>query len=181
MTMGNSANAFTFLIGTLLDLYITAVMLRLLLQWVRADFYNPVCQLLVKITNPVLLPLRRLIPPIGRLDTASVVAMLGLETLGVWIVSRIASSPLSLAGVIAFSVTKLLSTLLVTYFFLILVSVILSWVAAGSRHPVVPLVFQLTEPVLRPFRRVIPPIAGIDLSPVFALIAIRFLLLLLGW
>lgn len=179
--MHNTGNAFSFLVGTLLDLYITAVMLRLLLQWVRADFYNPVCQFLIRVTNPVLVPLRRVIPPIGRLDTASVVLMLALEFLGVWIVSRIASSPLSLAGIAAFSVTKLLATLLFTYFFLIIVNVILSWVAGSSRHPVVPLVYQLTEPVLRPIRCVIPPIAGIDLSPVFALIAIRFLLLLLGW
>jgi YggT family protein len=179
--MNNSSNALTFLIGTLIDLYITAVMLRLLLQWVRADFYNPVCQFLVKVTNPVLVPLRRVIPAIGRLDTAAVVLMLALELLSVWIVTRIASAPLTLPGILVFSVTKLLSTLLVTYLFLIIVSVILSWVAAGARHPVVPLVYQLTEPVLRPFRRVIPPIAGIDLSPLFALIAIRFLLLLLGW
>ena len=179
--MNNSSSAFSFLVGTLLDLYITAVMLRLLLQWVRADFYNPVCQFLVKVTNPLLLPLRRVIPAIGRLDTAAVVLMLALEFVGVWIVSRIASAPLSLPGIVAFSVTKLLVTLLVTYFFLIIVNVILSWVAGGARHPVIPLVYQLTEPVLRPFRRFIPPIAGIDLSPVFALIAIRFLLLLLGW
>jgi YggT family protein len=179
--VNNSANAFSYLVGTLLDLYITAVMLRLLLQWVRADFYNPVCQFLIKATNPVLVPLRRVIPAVGRLDTASVVLMLGLEFFSVWIVSRIASSPLSLAGIALFSVTKLLATLLITYFFLIIANVILSWVAGRARHPVVPLVYQLTEPVLRPFRRFIPPIAGLDLSPVFALIAIRFLLLLLGW
>jgi YggT family protein len=179
--VNNSANAFSYLVGTLLDLYITAVMVRLLLQWVRADFYNPVCQFLVKVTNPALLPLRRVIPAIGRLDTAAVVLMLVLELFSVWVVSRIAASPLSLAGIAVFSVTKLLATLLVTYFFLIIANVILSWVASGARHPVIPLVYQLTEPVLRPFRRFIPPIAGIDLSPVFALIGIRFLLLLLGW
>jgi len=80
-----------------------------------------------------------------------------------------------------FSVVKLVMTLLWTYFFLLIVAVILSWVGQRSRHPVIPLVFQLTEPVLRPIRRVIPAIAGFDLSPLFALIAIRFLLLLLGW
>lgn len=179
--MNNSANAFSYLVGTLLDLYITAVMLRLLLQWVRADFYNPVCQLLVKLTNPALLPLRRVIPAFGRLDTAAVVLMMVLELFSVWVVSRIAATPLGPLGILLFSVTKLLATLLITYFFLIIANVILSWVAAGARHPVIPLVYQLTEPVLRPIRRFIPPIAGIDLSPVFALIGIRFLLLLLGW
>lgn len=179
--MSSSSNAFSFLIGTLIDLYITAVMLRLLLQWVRADFYNPVCQFLVRVTNPVLVPLRRVVPSIGRLDTASVVLMLALEFLSVWIASRIGSVPLAPLDIAIFSVTKLLATLLWMYFFLILVAVILSWVGAGLRHPAVPLVYQLTGPVLQPFRKIVPPIAGIDLSPLFALIAIRFLLLLLGW
>jgi YggT family protein len=179
--MANGASAFSYLVGTLLDLFITAVMLRLLLQWVRADFYNPVCQFLVKVTNPALLPLRRVIPSIGRLDTAAVVLILALEIFGVWVVSRIAASPLAPAHIVLFSITKLLATLLMTYFFLILAAVILSWVGANLRHPVIPLVYQLTEPVMRPIRKIIPPIAGIDLSPVFALIGIRFLLLLLGW
>ena len=180
--MSNSGvNAFTYLIGTLIDLYVAAVLLRLLLQWVRADFYNPLSQLLVKLTNPVLVPLRRLIPSIGRLDTACVVLMLGLEIIGIWLVGKIGSGNLAWQHIIVFSAIKLLMTLLMTYFFLIIVAVILSWLGQGLRHPFIPLVYQLTEPVLRPIRKVIPPIAGIDLSPLFALIAIRFLILLLGW
>jgi YggT family protein len=178
---GTGMNAISYLVGTLIDLYIAAVMLRLLLQWVRADFYNPVCQFLVKVTNPVIVPLRRIIPSIRRLDTASVVLMLFLELFSVWIASRISSSPLAADQILVFSLVKLVSTLLMTYFFLIIASVVLSWIGAQMRHPVIPLVYQLTEPVLKPFRKIIPPIAGIDLSPLFALIAIRFLLLLIGW
>jgi len=178
---GSSANAFNYLIGTLIDLYVAAVLLRLLLQWVRADFYNPLSQLLIKLTNPALLPLRRVIPSIQRLDTASVVLMLLLEFIGVWLASKIGSHPMTWQQIVAFSAVRLLMTLLMTYFFLIIVAVILSWIGQGLRHPFIPLVFQLTEPVLRPIRKVIPPIAGIDLSPLFALIAIRFLVLLLGW
>ena len=178
---GSGANALSYLIGTLIDLYVAAVLLRLLLQWVRADFYNPFCQFLVKVTNPVLIPLRRVIPSIGRLDTASIVLMLVLEIIGIWIISRIGSTPMTIQQIAAFSAIKLVMTLLMTYFFLIIAAVILSWVGQRMQHPVVPLVHQLTEPVLRPFRRVIPPIAGIDLSALFALIAIRFLILLLGW
>ncbi len=177
----SSINAISYLIGTLIDLYVAAVLLRLLLQWVRADFYNPLCQFLVKITNPVLVPLRRVIPSIKRLATASVVLMLALEILGVWIISRMGSATMSIEQVVAFSAIKLVMTLLMTYFFLIIASVILSWIGRSMQHPVIPLVYQLTEPVLRPFRRFIPPIAGIDLSALFALIAIRFLMLLLGW
>lgn len=177
----NPGGATAYLVGTLIDLYITAVMLRLLLQWVKADFYNPVCQFLVRLTQPALAPLRRLIPSIGQLDTASLVLMLTLEIAGVWIVSQLMPVTMSGPALLVFSVTKLVMTLLWTYFFLIIGMVILSWVGRGWRHPVVPLVYQLTEPVLRPFRRLIPPLGGIDLSPLFALIAIRFLLLLLGF
>jgi len=178
---GSAVNALSYLIGTLIDLYVAAVLLRLLLQMVRADFYNPLCQFLMKVTNPVLLPMRRVIPSIGRLDTASVILMLVLEILGVWIISRIGSTAMNLQQIVAFSAIKLIMTLLMTYFFLIIASVILSWVGQRMRHPIIPLVYQLTEPVLKPFRKFIPPIAGIDLSPLFALIAIRFLILLLGW
>jgi YggT family protein len=178
---GSTVSALSYLVGTLIDLYVAAVLLRLLLQMVRADFYNPLCQFLMKVTNPVLVPLRRVIPSIGRLDTASVILMLVLEILGIWIISRIGSTAMNLQQIVAFSAIKLMMTLLMTYFFLIIASVILSWVGQRLRHPIIPLVYQLTEPVLKPFRKFIPPIAGIDLSPLFALIAIRFLILLLGW
>jgi YggT family protein len=177
----NFERAMSFLVGTLVDLYTTAVMLRLLLQWVRADFYNPVCQFLIRITNPVLVPLRRVIPAIGRLDTASVVVMLALEFASTWLLMQLGTVHYPLPQVLVFTVLKLAATLLWTYFFLIIAMVLLSWVGRGLRHPVIPLVYQLTDPVLRPIRRVIPPIAGIDLSPLFALIAIRFLLILIGW
>ena len=177
---GSGTNALTYLVGTIIDLYIAAILIRLLLQWVRADFYNPVCQFLVKVTDPVIVPLRRVIPSIRRLDTASVLLIVALENFSVWIASRISSQPLNFEQILLFSLMKLAATLLMTYFFLIIASVVLSWVGAQMRHPVVPLVYQLTEPVLRPFRKIIPSIAGIDLSPLFALIAIRCLLLLIG-
>ena len=118
---------------------------------------------------------------IRKLDTASVLLILALEIFSVWIASRISSQPLNFEQIVLFSLMKLAATLLMTYFFLIIASVVLSWVGARMRHPVVPLVYQLTEPVLMPFRKIIPGIAGIDLSPLFALITIRFLLLLIGW
>jgi len=178
---GSGANALSYLVGTLIDLYVAAILLRLLLQWVRADFYNPLCQFLVKVTNPVLVPLRRVIPSIRRLDTASVVLMLALEVVNVWFINLISSNEMAFLQIVVFSAIKLVMTLLVTYFFLIIVAVIVSWIGQRMHHPAIPLVYQLTEPVLKPFRRIIPPIAGIDLSPLFALIAIRFLILLLGW
>jgi len=177
----NAARALTYLVSTLFDLYIVAVLLRLCLQWVRADFYNPLSQFLVRATNPLLIPLRRVIPAVGSLDTASVVLALGLELLSLFIVTQINGIAPGWAQLLLLAVTKLLMALLWLYFFLILAVVVLSWLGGRFRHPIIPLMYQLTEPVLRPFRKMIPPIGGLDLSPLFAIIAIRFLILLLGY
>ena len=177
----NPAGALIYLISTITDLYVAAILLRLLLQWVRADFYNPLSQFLIKITNPVLVPARRIIPSIGKLDTASMVIMLLLELAQLLIISQLSQAGFELQFLLLFAVKKLLLTLLMTYFVLIIARIIVSWVASQSRHPLIPLIHQLTEPVLRPFNKLVPPISGIDLSPLFALIALRFLLLLLGW
>jgi len=177
----NPSGALIYLVSTVTDLYITAILLRLLLQWVRADFYNPLCQFLLKATNPVLVPTRRIVPSIGRLDTASVVIMLLLELIQLAIIAQLDQTAVALRYLMFFAVQKLLLTLLMTYFVLIIARVIVSWIGARSRHPLIPLIYQLTEPVLRPFSRLVPHFGGVDLSPLFALIVLRFLLLLLGW
>ena len=177
----NTTGALIYLISTLTDLYVTAILLRLLLQWVKADFYNPLSQFLVKITNPVLVPTRRLIPSIGRLDTASVVVMLLLELLQLVLINLLGKTEFGFQFLFLFAIQKLLIAFLLTYFVLIIARVIISWVANQSRHPLIPLIYQLTEPVLRPISKLLPPMGGVDLSPLFALIALRALLLLLGW
>jgi YggT family protein len=177
----NPGGALIYLISTITDLYVAAILVRLLLQWVGADFYNPLSQFLIRITNPVLVPVRRIIPSIGKLDTASVVVMLLLEMVQLVIISLLGQMEFGIPFLLLFAVRKLLLTLLMTYFVLIIARVIISWIASQSHHPLIPLVYQLTEPVLRPFSKLIPPIGGIDLSPLFALIVLRFLMLLLGW
>jgi len=177
----NPSGALIYLVSTIIDLYIAAIMLRLLLQWVKADFYNPLCQFLVKVTNPVLVPAQRIVPSIGRLDTASVVVMLLFEFIQLVIISQISGAGFEIQFMLVFAVRKLLVALLMTYFVLVIARVIISWIGSQSRHPLIPLIYQLTEPVLRPFSKLIPPIGGVDLSPLLALIALRFLLLLLGW
>ena len=177
----NPSGALIYLITTITDLYVAAILLRLLLQWVRADFYNPLCQFLIKVTNPVLVPVRRIIPSIGKLDTASVVIMLLLELLQLIIITQLSQADFGFEFLLLFAIRKLLITLLITYLVLIIARVIVSWIASQSRHPLIPLIYQLTEPVLKPFNKLLPPIGGIDLSPLFVLIILRFLLLLLGW
>ena len=177
----NPSGALIYLISTITDLYVAAILLRLLLQWVKADFYNPLTQFLVKITNPVLIPARRVIPSIGPLDTASVVVMFLLELMQLAIISQIGQADFGLSFLLLFAFKKLIFALLMTYFILLIARVIVSWIANQSRHPLIPLIYQLTEPVLKPIRKLLPAIGGVDLSPLFALIALRFLLLLLGW
>jgi YggT family protein len=177
----NLTGAFIYLVSTITDLYVTAILLRLLLQWVRADFYNPLSQFLIKVTNPVLVPARRIIPSIGKLDTASVVIMLLLELIQLVAIGLLSKTDFGFQFLLLFAIKKLLITLLITYLVLIIARVLVSWIAAQSRHPLIPLIYQLTEPVLKPFSKLLPPMGGVDLSPLFALIAVRFLLLLLGW
>lgn len=177
----NPTGAIIYLISTLIGLVVVTILMRLLLQWVRADFYNPLCQFLVKVTNPLIVPARRIIPSIGKLDTASVVVILVLQFIEVFSIELLRGADTGIEVLLLFVFKKLIFTLLMTYFVLIIARVIVSWIAQQSRHPVIPLIYQLTEPVLRPISKLIPPISGFDLSPLIALIALRFLLLLLGW
>lgn len=166
--------ALIFIIQTLLGLLVMAFLLRLLLPLCRADARNPLSQAIIKLTNPLVLPLRRVLPPIKRLDTASLVALLAVQlasTAIVWVLSGYGlSAPIAL---IFAALRELLLTLLQFYFIAILINALLSWVAPGTYSPAVNILDSLCAPVLRPFRRLIPPIAGIDLSALFALIAIQ--------
>jgi len=173
-------SALIFIAETLLSLALFVFLLRLLLQWARADFRNPIAQAVVKITNPIVLPLRRILPPVGKVDTASVVAVLLVAIVDVAIVFALREvfvpDPLTWVRAVAFEIIR---TALSAYFYAILLYAVLSMIAPGGYSPVQSLLTSLCEPVLRPFRRIIPPIAGIDFSPLWALIAIQALLILL--
>lgn len=173
MDAGYLVGPAVFLIDTLFSLYVFALMLRFLLQWVEADFYNPISQFLVKLTHPPLRLLRRFIPSIGRIDTASVILMMLIQMLGgylVFLVQGLSVSPVALA---AWSFSQLIELLFNIYLFAIIIGAILSWFGSMAYNPAASLLYSLTEPVLRVFRRIMPPIGGIDLSPMFALIAIQ--------
>ena len=176
---GYFGNAAVFLIQTAFGLYILAVLLRFLLQWVRADFYNPVSQFLVKMTTPLLRPLRRVIPGFGGIDFASVVLMLALQLIELLLVTQLLGQPLSVGGLMVLAVAELLSLLIKVFLFSILIQVILSWVRPGDHSPVSLLLYQLNEPLLAPARRIIPAISGLDLSPVLVLVLLQLSLMLL--
>jgi YggT family protein len=172
-------NPLEFLITTLFSLYILAVMLRFLLGAARADFYNPVSQFLVRITNPVLAPMRKIIPSAGKYDTAALVLMLLLQILSLVLIVLLRGASVSIPALLLFAVAELLLLLLNIFIFSIVVMVVLSWINPGTYTPVGALLHNLTNPVLAPFRRVIPPVGGIDLSPLFALIGLQVIKMLI--
>ena len=178
--MGNYAgNAGVFLIQTLFGLYLVAVMLRFLLQMTRADFYNPVSQFLVKVTNPPLIPLRRVIPGLVGIDMAAVVLLLVIQAVELVLVGLVQGFSLGIPGLLVLTVAELLNLLLNIYFFTILIQVILSWVNPGGYNPAVALLYSLNEPILSRARRLIPPISGFDLSPIVVFIGIQLIKMLL--
>lgn len=163
-----------FLIDALFSLYVFAVMLRFLLQWAEADFYNPISQFLVKLTHPPLRYLRRAIPSIGRADMAAVVLMFAVQTAGGYLIFLIQGVGISPAALAAWSLAQLVELLFNIYLFSIVAVALLSWIQIRGYNPAQSLLRSLTEPFLRTLRRLLPPMGGLDLSPVLALIALQF-------
>ncbi len=176
-----AGNAASFVLETLFGLYILLVMLRLLLQWVRADFYNPVSQFIVKATQPVLRPLRRVIPGVAGVDLAAVTLLLVLQMAEIWLILLLFGRSASLVGLSVLAVAKLLNLLVYVFMFAIIVLVVLSWVQPQGYNPVVGLLSSLSAPIMGPARRLLPPIAGLDLSPIVAFLVLGVLQRLLIW
>ncbi len=178
--MGPMTEIGFLLVQTLFSLYLGVVILRLLLQLARADFYNPISQAMVKATNPLLLPLRRVIPPLGKVDTASIVLALIVQLIAMISILLLFGAGLpNIVTLLGWSVIGCVALTVNIYFFAIIINIILSWVAPGSYHPAAVLLYQLTEPVMQPFRKLIPPMGGIDLSPILVFLSISVVQILL--
>jgi YggT family protein len=177
---GYFTNAGVFLIDILFGLYIFAVMLRFFLQIVRADFYNPLCQAIVTVTNPPLRPLRRYIPAVGGIDTASVLLMLFLQLVSSYLVVTLLGVSPSFPGLLLSAVAELVSKSLYLFIFAIFIQIVISWVAPGTYNPVVGVIDSITTPLLRPARRLLPPMGGIDLSPMLVIIGLYLGLMLVA-
>ena len=169
------------LIQTLCQLFLLALIMRVLLQLARADSYNPISQFLIKVTQPLLKPIRRFIPSIGKVDTATLIAILLIQMLTTAALVALQGysipNPLDL---LIWAVLGTLGMLINIYFIAILASIIISWVAPGSYNPLILLLHQLTEPVMAPFRKIVPAMGGLDLSPIFVFLAINVLQIMLG-
>ncbi len=174
---GYFPTAGAFLITFVFGFYILSIMLRFLLQAVRADFYNPLSQFLVKITNPPLRPLRRIIPGLGGLDMAAVALMLALQMLEMFLLAMLAGASMHPWVLFVLALTELLSLLLYVFLFSILILVVVSWIAPHAHNPVTGLVRQLTAPLMRPIQRRVPVFSGLDLSPLIALVVLNLLIM----
>ncbi len=178
MGSGYFSNAGVFLIDSLFGLYICAVLLRLLFQVVRADFYNPLCQAIVTVTNPVLRPLRRYIPALASIDTASVLLILSLQLLNTFLVALVVGVSPNLAGMLVVAVAEIASKTVWIFMAAVIAQIVLSWVAPGGYNPVIGVIQALSEPVLRPARRLLPPLGGLDFSAMVVVIVLNLLLML---
>ncbi|MDH3546931.1 MAG: YggT family protein [Gammaproteobacteria bacterium] len=165
--------ALIFIINTLSQLYLLVMLLRFWLPWLRADFRNPISQGILRLTSPLVIPVRRVVPPIGRLDTATVLVAFALQYLTILTILGIGGS---IAGILPIAITALIELIILTlrlFTFAIFIHIILSWVAPGTYNPATAFISMLVEPVLRPFRRRIPTLGGLDISPIFAIIMLQ--------
>ncbi|MDQ2076586.1 YggT family protein [Marinimicrobium sp. ABcell2] len=174
--MSTMAEIGTYIIRTLGSLYLLLVLLRFLFQLVRADYYNPISQFVAKATNPLLMPLRKVIPGFFGVDVAALVLALAIQ----W---ALIQAVLVLAGIgivypllaIGWALVGIISMVLTVYFWALIISIIVSWVAPFSQNPAIMLIRQLVEPVMAPFRKLIPPLGGIDITPIFAFMTLHVL------
>jgi len=172
--------AIYFIIESLVGLFQVLLLLRLLMQLTRADFRNPIGRGIVQITDPVIRPLRRVFLPAGKLDTASILALIIVAAAKVWILRLLLGAGLPPAiFMLQWVAIDLARLVLKTFLFSIILNAILSFVAPGNYSPAQSILASLCEPVLKPFRRIIPPVGGLDLSPLWAVIIIQALLLII--
>lgn len=162
-----------FIIDSLFSLYILAVMLRFLLQWCGADFYNPISQFLVKATHPPLKLLRRFVPSIGKIDTSSLVLVLVLQMLADFSILLLKGVAISIGALTILSLTQLVSLLINIFIYAVFARAILSWINPGTFNSASSILHSLTEPLLDTCRKFIPDLGGIDLSPLAALMLLQ--------
>lgn len=175
--MGQMGNAGLLLVNTLINIYLFLLMLRFLLQASQADYYNPISQSVVKITQPAVRPFQGFLgSALGRFDLATLAAAFLLKAVSIVVILQIAGFGMPpILQVAIGAVAAIANAILKIYFFALIVMIILSWVAPTASHPGAMLVMQLVEPIMAPVRRIIPPLGMIDLSPIVVFIALNII------
>ncbi|MHB8920942.1 MAG: YggT family protein [Halothiobacillus sp.] len=176
---GSFGDPLAFLVRTLFELVIFIVLVRYFLQAFRANFFNPITQSLVKITDPVLNPLRKLLPRTGRHDLASMLVALALIVLMVWVLGMMRSGGMPVMALILTSVYFVFLLVTDLFFWTVLMRAVASWVG-NNRSPGISLLEDLTDPLLLPVQKFLPPLGGFDLSPLAVLIVIQVLQIAVG-
>jgi len=169
--MSSVQNALLFTIQTIFSFYIMIVLFRFMLQLVKADFRNPLAQFTVKITNPLLIPLRKIIPGYAKVDWAALVLALLLQGIELYLILLVkgfgvAASAVSIGGLCIWSIGELLDLVLAFLFFATLIQVVYSWIQPGQYHPSIMLLQKITEPLYRPIHKILPNFGMIDMSPI---------------
>ena len=165
--------ALFFILKTLTQLYLLLLLLRFWLPLLRADFRNPVAQGVLRLTSPLINPWRRFIPPIGRLDSATVLVAFAIEYLLILVLLALSGASAGILPITATAIVDLGILSLNMFFFVILIKIILSWVSPNNYNPVTAMLTTIAEPILQPFRRLIPPLGGLDISPIFAIVLLQ--------
>ena len=173
----NLPQALHYIIEALASLYILVLLLRIWLPWLGADFRNPLAQGILRLTSPLVVPLRRVVPSFGRLDTATLLVAFAVQYAAVFLILLlyVAFEIMQMASIGAIALTSIVKLIMLSvnlFAFAILIRIVLSWVAPGMHNPATAIIGTLSEPVLRPLRRVIPPMGGFDLSPMLAIIGL---------
>ena len=172
-------SALVYIINTLSMLVTFVFLLRFWLPWFGADFRNPIAQGILRVTSPVINPLRRIVPSIGRIDTATILVLFIVQAGTVLLIMFLSGNPITAKFVVLSSIMGLLQQSVRIFTFAIIIRIVLSWFAPQTHNPATALLASMTDPILRPFRRFIPPIGGFDISPLFAIIALTALGMLL--
>ena len=179
--MSPISQASLLLINTIGGFFLLVVILRFLLQLVRADFYNPLSQFIVKATNPVLIPLRRIIPGFAGLDVASLILAYAIQVGVMAVIFWLSFAFIPWGNILLWAPLALVSLLLNIYFWGLIIMVVASWIAPNSYNPALILINQILEPVMRPIRNLLPNLGGIDFSPIAIFLAIQMIeILVLG-
>ncbi len=172
---GNLSSALIYIINAITTIVVFVFMLRFLLPLLRADFRNPIAQGLLRITSPVVVPVRRVVPSIGSIDTATILVAFAIQFLVTWLLQAMFAEAPRLDVLAFMTVIELAMIAIRIFIFAIIVSIVISWIAPGQYSPIAGLAATIAEPVLRPFRRLIPPFGGFDISPIFAIILLTAL------
>lgn len=166
-------DALIFLVRTFADLYLLTFLLRFIMQWARANHYNPLSQVVFKVTNPLVVPARRLLPSVAGLDVPTLVVLVVLEIVVTFVLLRLVGLSLPIPRLLFYSLLRLVSLVLWFYVGALIIYAVLSWFAQPSRNPMAVLLGQLVEPLLRPARRMLPPIGGFDLSVLLVIVLLQ--------